>query len=93
MLGNSDKQGRVRKSIQDIKQAVGEAPQEEEDGDQTDGDDRLFQSDLGSSGNFLIADALAFFRQLLDFHHGWPAIHLCFDFFGRRLRLHAHDAA
>ena len=58
MLDDSEMKEGPGNSIQDIKQAVSEPPQEEEDGNQANGDDGLLESDLGSSRDLFVADAL-----------------------------------
>ena len=42
--------------VEDIEQSVGEPPEEEENGDENNGPDRLLGGDLGSTGDGLVAN-------------------------------------
>ena len=56
-LALCDAEDLLKMLVQDIEEAVGKAPKEEEDSDKGDGDDGLTGRDLGGAGDGMVGDA------------------------------------
>ena len=66
-LGRGDVEGVLELGVEDVEEAVGKAPEEEEDGDEGDGEDGLFDGQGGGTCDASVGDApLAGFGKSFD---------------------------
>jgi hypothetical protein len=79
--------------IEDIKEAITEAPHEEQSSNKTAWYNTLSKSNLGSTSNLSIVNALTTKSLLLEFNDRRTTVLLRFNFFVGRLRFTANNRA
>lgn len=84
-LALCDVEGDLESRVQDVEQAVGKPPEEEEDSDEGHGNDGLASGDLACPSDLTVVDALATSVHSDSLSGGWTACLLLVDLVQCRL--------